>query len=164
MRKKIKPQAGQESVWDYPRPPRLERTNRHLKVVVDGQVIAETSNAYRMLETSHPPTYYFPPEDVRTDLLLKRLNNSSFCEFKGRAVYWDIVTENAEKQAAAWSYPQPSGTYEAIKDYLSFYASRVDACYVDGEKVQAQQGDFYGGWITADIVGPFKGGAGTWGW
>jgi len=164
MKKRIKPKAGQESVWDYPRPPRLEQTNRHLKVVVNNQVIAETTNAYRILETSHPPTYYFPPEDVRTEFFQKRPKDSSMCEFKGRAAYWDILVENETKPAAAWSYPQPRAPYEAIKDHFCFYASRVDACYVDGEKVQAQEGDFYGGWITSDVVGPFKGGAGTWGW
>lgn len=164
MEKKIKPKAGQESVWDYPRPPRLEKTNRHLRVIVSGQVIAETNNAYRILETSHPPTYYVPPADVRTEFLQQRPKDSSMCEFKGQAVYWDIVIEDSKKQAAAWSYPQPRANFAAIKDYFCFYASRVDACFVDGEEVQAQQGDFYGGWITKDIVGPFKGGAGTWGW
>jgi len=164
MKKRIEPKSGQESVWDYPRPPRLEQTSKKLQVVVADQVIAETTNGYRILETSHPPTYYFPPEDVRTDLLRKRPKDRSICEFKGQAAYWDIVVNGVEKQAAAWSYPDPRGAFEPVRDHFCFYASRVDACYVDGEQVQAQEGDFYGGWITSDIVGPFKGGAGTRGW
>lgn len=164
MKKQIKPKPGQESVWDYPRPPRLEKTNKHLIVEFDGIAIAETNRAYRILETSHPPVYYFPPEDVRTDLLRIRSGQRSFCEFKGQAIYWDIQTAQAERSAVAWSYPSPVPAFEPIAGYLAFYSSRVGACFVDGERVKPQEGDFYGGWITSDIVGPFKGGAGTWGW
>lgn len=164
MKKRIKPKAGQESVWDYPRPPRLEATSKRLVIECFGERIAETTNAYRVLETSHPPVYYLPPEDLRMDLLEQREGKTSFCEFKGRAVYWDIVTDAGRRPLAAWSYPDPTPAFSDIADHLAFYASRVDACYVGGERVQAQEGDFYGGWITADIVGPFKGGAGTWGW
>lgn len=164
MRKKITPRAGQESVWDYPRPPRLERTNKHLRVEFGGIAIAETNSAYRVLETSHPPVYYIPPEDVRMALLQPRAGQQSFCEFKGQATYWDIKTEQGESPAAAWSYPSPTPAFKPIAGYLAFYASRVGACYVDGERVKAQEGDFYGGWITSQIVGPFKGGKGTWGW
>jgi len=164
MKKRIAPKTGQESVWDYPRPPRLERTDKRLVIDCFGERIADTTKAYRVLETSHPPVYYLPMEALRMDLLQQRKDKTSFCEFKGRAVYWDIVTPAGRRDAAAWSYPDPTPAFAPIKDHLAFYASRVDACYVDGERVQAQEGDFYGGWITTDIVGPFKGGAGTWGW
>lgn len=164
MSNKIPPKPGQESVWDYPRPPRLEKTNKHLTIEFGGLIIADTHRAYRVLETSHPPVYYIPTEDVRMDLLKERNGQSSFCEFKGQASYWDIRAGQAESPAAAWSYPSPTPAFAAIAGYLAFYASRVDACYVDGEQVQAQEGDFYGGWITSEIVGPFKGGKGTWGW
>lgn len=162
--KPIPPKPGQESVWDYPRPPRLEKTSRHIRVEFGGEIIADTNQAYRVLETSHPPVYYIPREDVREDFLRENPKGSTFCEFKGSAKYWDIVTSAGESKAAGWSYPAPSKTFAPIAGYLAFYASRVDACYVNDEKVQSQEGDFYGGWITSDIVGPFKGGAGTWGW
>ena len=164
MKKRIKPRAGQESVWDYPRPPRLEKTNKHIVIEFGGHTIAETNHAFRVLETSHPPVYYLPPEDIRMDLLQKRRDKTSHCEYKGRAVYWDIVADTRTSPAAAWSYPDPNSRFEPITGYIAFYPGKVDACYVDGERVQAQEGDFYGGWITSDIVGPFKGGAGTWGW
>lgn len=164
MKKRIPPKIGQESVWDYPRPPRLEKTNKHLIVEFQGTIIVDTTNAYRVLETSHPPTYYIPPADIKSEYLRKVAGKRSFCEFKGSAVYWNLKVGTVESPEVAWSYPDPSGAYAAIQDYLSFYASRVDACYVNDEQVQAQEGDFYGGWITSDIVGPFKGGTGTWGW
>jgi uncharacterized protein (DUF427 family) len=162
--KPIPPKPGQESVWDYPRPPRLEKTSRHLRVEFGGEIIADTNQAYRVLETSHPPVYYIPMEDVREAFLRESSRGGTFCEFKGRAKYWDIVTSKGESQSAAWSYPTPSKAFAPIAGFLAFYASRVDACYVNDEKVQSQEGDFYGGWITSDIVGPFKGGTGTWGW
>ncbi|ADI14422.1 DUF427 domain-containing protein [Truepera radiovictrix] len=161
--RRIPPKAGQESVWDYPRPPKLEPTTRHLRVAFAGVTVAETRRALRVLETSHPPVYYFPPEDVRLDLL-ERTARSTLCEFKGRAVYWTLHAGGRRSESAAWSYPHPAPGYEALKDYLAFYPSRVESCWVDGERVTAQAGDFYGGWITGDIVGPFKGGPGTWGW
>lgn len=164
MKKRIPPKAGQESVWDYPRPPRLESTTKHLKVFFKGCIIAETNRAYRVLETSHPPVYYFPPEDINMDFLQKRPGQRTFCEFKGAAEYWNVIIDKGEIISAAWSYPDPNARFLDVKDYLAFYASKVDACYVNDELVQTQEGDFYGGWITADIVGPFKGGAGTWGW
>ncbi len=162
--KPIKPKPGQESVWDYPRPPRLEATTKELVVTFAGITIAKTTKGYRVLETSHPPVYYLPPAAIRMDLLKLQTARRSFCEFKGAAVYWDIVVDDKTSVAAAWSYPNPSPAFVAIKDHLAFYPSRVEACYVDGEQVQAQKGDFYGGWITSDIVGPFKGEEGTWGW
>ncbi|MEM9885808.1 MAG: DUF427 domain-containing protein [Bacteroidota bacterium] len=164
MIKKIKPKKGQESVWDYPRPPRLEPCSKELIVECDGIQLLATNAAFRVLETSHPPVYYIPQSDIKMEFLRERTAQGSFCEFKGVATYWDIVTPKQERLKAAWSYASPTASFSSIKDHLAFYASKVDACYVDGEQVQAQEGDFYGGWITLDIVGPFKGGVGTWGW
>lgn len=163
MVKRISPGPGQESVWDYPRPPRLEATTKHLKIIFNGEVIAETTRAYRVLETSHPPVYYIPQEDIRMEFLAPT-RQRSFCEFKGEAVYWDITVGQSKSHNAAWSYPRPTRGFESIAGHLAFYASRVDSCLVDGEEVQAQAGDFYGGWITSDVVGPFKGAPGTRGW
>ncbi len=161
--KRQEPKPGQESVWDYPRPPRVEPTAKRIRVIVGGVVIADTTNAKRVLETSHPPTYYIPPQDIRMEYLTPT-RQQTFCEFKGGASYWTIKVGAAVCENAAWSYAAPQKGYEAIKDHLAFYASRVDECYVDEERVQPQEGDFYGGWITSDIVGPFKGAPGTWGW
>ena len=155
--------TGQESVWDYPRPPRLEPSHKHVQVLFAGGVVADSRQAVRVLETSHPPVFYLPPEDVRTNLLALT-PESSVCEFKGRAAYWTLHLNAQEAANAAWSYPHPAAGFESIQDYLAFYPSRVEACFVDGERVQAQAGDFYGGWITGEIKGPFKGGSGTWGW
>jgi uncharacterized protein (DUF427 family) len=157
------PLPGQESVWDYPRPPRVEPTNKHIRIVFNGETIAETDRAIRVLETSHPPVYYIPAADIRMEYF-SSTSRSTFCEFKGAASYWTIRLNGRASENVAWSYRQPSAGYEAIKNYLGFYPSKVDACYVDDELVQAQEGDFYGGWITKDIVGPFKGGTGTFGW
>lgn len=160
---RIEPQPGQESVWDYPRPPRLQETSKQIQIVFNGEMIADTHRAFRVLETSHPPVYYIPPEDLRMEFLTMT-PRSSFCEFKGQATYWTIRVGEREAANVAWSYESPSKSFAAIRGYLAFYPSRMDACYVDGEQVQAQPGDFYGGWITSEIVGPFKGSAGTWGW
>lgn len=160
----IPPKKGQESVWDYPRPPKLERTAEHLKIIVNNIEIASTNQAYRVLETSHPPVYYLPKADIKMEYLLRVPHKSSFCEFKGTASYWCLEIGDQIVDNIAWSYPKPNKRFLPIKDYLAFYASKVDACYVNDEQVQAQAGDFYGGWITKDIVGPFKGGSGTWGW
>jgi uncharacterized protein (DUF427 family) len=162
--KRIEPKAGQESVWDYPRPPRLERTNKHLKIIFNNEIIAETNRAFRVLETSHPPVYYFPPEDVRIEFLTEAVSDSSFCEWKGRAGYYDLRVGESSVKNAAWFYPNPTRKFAEIKDYLAFYPSKMDVCYVNDELVRSQEGDFYGGWITSEIVGPFKGGAGTFGW
>ncbi len=161
--KRIEPKPGQESVWDYPRPPRLEPTTKQIRVEFGGEVIASTNRAFRVLETSHPPVYYLPPADVRMDLLT-RASGSSYCEWKGHAGYYDLTVGDRTVRQAAWFYPRPSAAFLPIAEYVAFYPSKMDACYVDGELVQAQPGDFYGGWITSDIVGPFKGGHGTWGW
>jgi len=152
-----------ESVWDYPRPPIVKGTSKHIKVVFAGKVIAETKRAYRVLETSHPPTYYIPPEDVRFDYL-SPTSRQSVCEYKGLASYYNLKVDQRSSKNAAWSYPTPNTGYEVLKDHLAFYPNKVDECYVDGEKVISQRGDFYGGWITSDIVGPFKGPRGTEGW
>jgi len=158
-----KPDCEQESVWDYPRPPRLEAVTEHLRVTFNGEIIADTNRAYRVLETSHPPTYYIPPEDINMDYLMET-DRRSFCEFKGEANYYTVKVGEESAPNSAWRYPSPNRGFEQIKDYISFYASKMDACYVGDEQVQAQEGDFYGGWITSKIVGPFKGGAGTFGW
>ena len=152
-----------ESVWDYPRPPRVEPSTQLIRVVFNGTTVAETRSALRVLETSHPPVYYVPPSDVRQQLLSPTAHRS-YCEYKGRASYYSLKVGNKVSENAAWSYHQPSAGYESIKDHLAFYPARVDACYVDGERVQAQDGDFYGGWITSNIEGPFKGGPGTAAW
>jgi uncharacterized protein (DUF427 family) len=154
---------GQESAWDYPRPPRLEPTGAHLVVEFAGLVVADTRRGYRVLETSHPPNYYLPADDVRTDLL-EPSTGASFCEFKGRASYWSLRVGDRIAPDAAWSYASPSPAFAAIRDHLAFYADRVDACFVDGEQVTPQPGGFYGGWITSAVAGPFKGGPGTRGW
>ena len=161
--KPIKPCFGQESVWDYPRPPRLEPVSQHVRVVFGGVVIVDSRNAKRVLETSHPPSYYIPPEDTDMTRLVKT-QQRSVCEFKGAATYWTLQVRDKVAENAAWSYPNPAKEFEAICDHLAFYPSRMDACFLGDERVQAQAGDFYGGWIASDIVGPFKGGAGTRGW
>ncbi|MEO6349256.1 MAG: DUF427 domain-containing protein [Candidatus Limnocylindrales bacterium] len=157
------PGPGQESVWDYPRPPRVEPSDRHLRVTVGGQVVAETRRGVRVLETASPPTFYFPPEDVRTELL-RAAGHETVCEFKGVAEHFDLVIDGATSKRAAWSYKNPNPGYEQIAGYFAFYPSRVDSATVDDEPVRAQTGGYYGGWITADVVGPFKGDPGTGGW
>lgn len=152
-----------ESVWEYPRPPRVEPSTRRVRVEFAGEVIADTTRAYRVLETSHPPVYYIPPEDVRSEVL-RPSRRRTWCEFKGEAHYYDLVVGGREAKEAAWYYPDPNARFAAIRDHVAFYPGRVDAAYVDGERVAAQAGDFYGGWVTADIEGPFKGGPGTSGW
>lgn len=160
---RITPGPGQESVWDYPRPPRLEKVSAPLRVVFAGETVALTDHGYRVLETSHPPVYYIPPGDVSRDCLIAA-DGQSFCEFKGIASYWSLDVGGKRSEKAAWSYPDPTAPFAAIRDYLAFYATRVDECWVGDERVQPQDGDFYGGWITSRVVGPFKGGAGTRGW
>ncbi|NES66646.1 MAG: DUF427 domain-containing protein [Okeania sp. SIO2D1] len=159
----IPPQPGQESVWDYPRPAILQDTDKHLKVIFNNVVLAETNRAKRVLETSHPPCYYIPPEDVKLEYLIEN-PRKTFCEWKGSASYYDISVGDKYVSNAAWQYLNPTPNFISFQGYLSFYASLMDACYVNDELVKAQAGDFYGGWITSDIVGPFKGEPGTWGW
>ncbi len=160
----VAPGPGQESVWDYPRPPRVEAVPDRVRVVVGGVVVADTTSALRVLETSHPPTYYVPPEDIRLDLLHPS-PRTSYCEFKGRATYRTLLLPAVRSVAdVAWLYPDPTPGYEALAGHLSFYASRVDEAWVGDELVTPQAGDFYGGWITSQVIGPFKGAPGTWGW
>jgi uncharacterized protein (DUF427 family) len=162
-RQRIEPGPGQESVWDYPRPPRLEDSPKHIQIIFNDVVIADTHQAKRVLETSHPPVYYISPEDMQMQYFT-RTNRSTFCEWKGQAAYYTLTVGDRTESNVAWFYPNPVPAFAGLKDYIALYPSRMDACYVDGEKVTAQPGDFYGGWITKAIVGPFKGGTGTWGW
>ncbi len=154
---------GQESVWDYPRPPRLEPVDLLVVVTLGGATIAESSHSYRVLETSHPPVYYLPAGAVPAGVLSPSPRRS-FCEFKGTASYWTVTGGGRVEVDAAWSYPEPASDYAALRDHVAFYPGRMDACFVGGERVRAQEGDFYGGWITDAIVGPFKGAPGTRGW
>lgn len=160
---RIEPGPGQESVWDYPRPPRVEPSSRRIRVVFNGVTVADSQRTFRILETSHPPVYYIPLVDVQQQYL-EPSQRSTFCEWKGAARYFHLVVGDRRAENAVWRYPQPSARFQDIQDFLAFYPAQMDACYVDDEQIQAQAGDFYGGWITSDIVGPFKGGAGTWGW
>ena len=152
-----------ESVWDYPRPPALVPCERRVRIELGGATVADSRAALRVLETSHPPTIYVPPQDVDA-ACVRPARGSSFCEFKGNARYLDVLGGGRAQERAAWTYPAPTPGYAALRDHLCFYPSRMDACWLDDERVQSQEGDFYGGWITADLRGPFKGGPGTLGW
>ncbi|MEV4614936.1 DUF427 domain-containing protein [Kitasatospora sp. NPDC049258] len=153
-----------ESVWDYPRPPRIDEAyGRLAEVTFAGRSVASTRRALRVLETSHPPVWYFPPEDVATEFL-DRAAGRSLCEWKGSAAYWDLRVGGRSCEQAAWSYPAPAPAFRRIRGYFAFYPARVERCAVDGETVHPQEGDFYGGWITSEIRGPFKGGPGSGGW
>ncbi|TXN62238.1 DUF427 domain-containing protein [Methylobacterium sp. WL6] len=159
---------GEESVWAYPRPPRLEPVAATLKVVLGGRTIAETRAGFRVLETSHPPTYYFPPADV-AEGVLGPAHRAGICEWKGRAVLFDVTAggaaiPGAAVPGAAWAYPDPTPDFRAIAGYVAFYAGPMEACTVGGVRAEPQPGGFYGGWITPGIVGTFKGGSGTMGW
>jgi uncharacterized protein (DUF427 family) len=151
-----------ESVWDYPRPPALVPCDRRVRIMFAGATIADSDRALRILETSHPPTIYIPAGDISHVEPSRR--RGTLCEWKGRAVYWDVVVGERRSEAAAWSYPDPVPAYAALRDHLCFYPSRVDECRLGDELVQAQEGDFYGGWITGGLRGPFKGAPGTLGW
>ena len=152
-----------ESVWDYPRPPRIDSAAEPVRVSFNGKIVAESSRVLRVLETSHPPAYYIPPEDVVSGYL-KLVSRQTFCEWKGAATYYDVSVGERRAPAAVWSYENPNAGFEAIRGYLCFYAGAMDECRVGDEIVQAQEGSFYGGWITSNISGPFKGGPGTAGW
>jgi uncharacterized protein (DUF427 family) len=154
---------GFESVWDYPRPPRVEDSPRHIRVIFNGLTIADSKRTKRVLETSHPPTYYLPPEDVRTEYFIPSPRRT-VCEWKGQAVYYDITVGERTVENAAWSYPEPTTAFESIRGYIAIYPHEMDSCLVDGERAEPQPGGFYGGWVTSDLVGPFKGGRGTLGW
>ena len=161
---RIEPGPGQESVWDYPRPPAIEPASARIRVEHGGRTVADTTRAIRILETSQPPGIYIPPDDVDRSLLVAS-DLRTFCEWKGVASYVDLVVEGAGRVAdAGWTYRDPVPAYAAITGYLAFYPQRVDACFVDDERVDPNEGSFYGGWITSTVVGPFKGGAGSAGW
>ena len=155
---------ARESVWDYPRPPAISPSDRLVRIVHGGEVIAETRRAIRVLETAGAPVWYLPMIDVRLELLRPAIGHQTVCEWKGVAVYLDLVVGDRVAPRAAWSYPTPQRGYEAIAGHLAFYAGSVDEATVDGERVRPQPGGFYGGWVTDDVVGPFKGEPGTWGW
>lgn len=157
----VKPDLGQESVWDYPRPPRVEADPRQVAVRSGQVALAASTRSFRVLETASPPTFYLPPEDVDWSRLME-IEKRSYCEWKGSARYWALA--GGDRQVAvAWAYPEPTAAFAALRGYVSFYPGAVQ-CYVDGERVQAQAGGFYGGWVTREIVGPFKGEPGTAGW
>jgi uncharacterized protein (DUF427 family) len=158
----IEPKPGQESVWDYPRPPVIVPDNRHIVVIAAGMEIARTLGALRVLETASPPTIYISPGDIQFDYL-EADQGHSFCEWKGQAFYYSVHVKGQIIHNAAWYYPNPFEEFSAIRDFVAFYPSRVE-CYVSGELVKAQSGGFYGGWITMEIVGPFKGEPGSSSW
>jgi len=157
------PGPGQESVWDYPRPPSIKRSPRHIVITAGGQVVAESSRAWRVCETSHPPVYYLPRDDILADVLVPG-HGSSFCEFKGSATYWSLRIGDRVEPEVGWSYEKPSREYAEMAGAVAFYPGRVDDVRIDGERVRPQDGGFYGGWITDEVVGPFKGAPGTSGW
>jgi uncharacterized protein (DUF427 family) len=159
----ITPGPGQESVWDYPRPPRVEESAALIEIELGGTVVARTSRSWRVLETSHPPTYYLPRAAFLPDVL-RDAPRTTWCEFKGQATYLDLVHGGRVAPGAAWTYLRPSAGFEAIAGAVAVMAAMVDRCTVDGETVTPQPGGFYGGWITSAVVGPFKGAPGTTGW
>jgi uncharacterized protein (DUF427 family) len=160
---RIPPGPGQESVWDYPRPPRVEPCRRRVRALFAGVTVADSTSALRVLETAGPPTIYVPRMDVRTEHL-RPAAGTSWCEWKGQAAYFDVVVGDRTAERAAWTYPAPSAPFGALAGHVAFFPGRLDACHLDDELVSPQPGSFYGGWITRDIVGPFKGGPGTMSW
>ena len=163
MPKPARPKLDQESVWDYPRPPRLKPATKRLRVVFNGVTIADTLRGHRVLETSHPPVYYFPPIDIRMQCLTG-VDGGSFCEWKGPARYFDIEVNGQHARRVGWCYPNPTPRFAEIADHIAFYCHLMDACFVGVEQARPQPGSFYGGWVTDDVVGPFKGEPGTAGW
>lgn len=160
---RVRPGPGQESVWDYPRPPVIEPTARRIEIVFGGTLIVDTTRALRVLETSHPPVYYIPLADI-AEGVLSASGRATYCEFKGEARYHDVCAGDRCAPEAAWGYEAPVDGYEVLAGYVAFYPQLMDECRVDGEVVRSQPGGYYGGWITADVVGPFKGDPGTRGW
>ena len=155
---------GEESVWDYPRPPRLEETGKHIEVVFNGVKIADTRRAKRVLETSSPPVYYIPPEDVKLAEYFTHSLHSTFCEWKGTASYYSVSVGDKTAHNAAWTYLDPLPEFREIAGYIAIYPAPMDACLVEGEVVKPQPGRYYGGWITHEIKGPFKGEPGSHSW
>jgi uncharacterized protein (DUF427 family) len=160
---RVAPGPGQESAWDYPRPPRLEPVAKQVAVVLGGVTVADSWQALRVLETRHPPVYYIPRADVRLDALVS-VPGVSYCEWKGAAEYFDVLGGGKRARKAAWSYPRPVAVFVALAGHIAFYVAPMDACTVGGERAGPQPGGFYGGWITKDVVGPFKGEPGTEHW
>ncbi|MCV7171240.1 DUF427 domain-containing protein [Mycobacterium manitobense] len=158
-----RPLAGQESVWDYPRPPRLEQFPGRITVELGGETVASTNRGWRVLETSHPPTYYLPADDFRPGAL-RDADGASWCEWKGRARYYDVIGGDRVAPRAAWTYPEPTAGFRALAGAVAVMAAQMDRCTVDGEEVLPQPGGFYGGWITSRVAGPFKGVPGSMGW
>ena len=156
-------EPGQESVWDYPRPPRVEPVAKRVVVRFGGAVIADTTGAVRVLETSHPPVFYVPRSAFVVGSL-RPAAGTTYCEYKGEASYVDVVSNGRVAPSAGWFYAAPRKGFDGLVDMIALYPGRMDSCEVGGEVVRAQDGDFYGGWITSEIVGPFKGAPGTWGW
>jgi uncharacterized protein (DUF427 family) len=154
---------GQESVWAYPRPAIAAPTDAHVRIAHRGRIVADTRAAIRTLETSHPPSYYIPRADIAPDML-RGADGSSFCEWKGAATYWDVVVDGIVLPRVGWSYASPTAPFAALRDHVAFYAAPFDRCTVDGETVTPQPGEFYGGWITSRVAGPFKGVPGSRGW
>ncbi len=159
----VLPGPGQESVWDYPRPPRVEPSSSRIVVEIGGRVLVDTVRAVRLLETSHPPSWYLPLADCDPTMLVASARRT-WCEFKGEASYFDVVAGDRREHDAAWTYERPVRGFESLVGLIALYPGRMDRCTVDGEVVRPQEGGFYGGWITADVVGPFKGGPGSAGW
>jgi uncharacterized protein (DUF427 family) len=163
----VKPGPGQQSVWDFPRPPRVEEVGKRIRVLAFGTTIADSSRAIRIVETAGAPCYYLPPDDCATEMLVK-VSDWTMCEWKGIAFAYDIAYGGLVSRAAAWSYPHPltdlGAGYERIAGYFAFYAARVEACYVGDERVRAQAGGYYGGWVTSDLTGPIKGDPGSGNW
>ncbi len=165
MRPKPEPAApDQESVWSFPRPAVAEATAARIVIEHRGRRIADSRRTIRTLETSHPPSYYIPVEDIAPGVLRCAAGSSSFCEWKGAAVYWDVLVGGTVLEGVGWSYPSPTPAFLALKDHVAFYAGPFDRCLVDGQEVTPQAGPFYGGWITDRFAGPFKGGPGSAGW
>ncbi|MEA1072960.1 DUF427 domain-containing protein [Sphingomonas sp. LY160] len=154
---------GQRSVWDFPRPAVAEPCDARVRIEHRGQVVADSSASVVTLETSHPPSYYIPPHDIAPGVL-RQADGSSFCEWKGTALYWDVVFGDLVLPRVGWSYPDPTRAFASLRDHVAFYAGPFDRCTVDGMPVTPQPGNFYGGWITPDLAGPFKGIAGRMGW
>jgi uncharacterized protein (DUF427 family) len=160
---RVRPGPGQESVWDYPRPPRVEATPRHIQVIFNGLTLADSRHALRVLETSQAPAYYIPLADVQSQYL-ETSQQVTVCEWKGLASYYGVAAGARREANAAWTYHEPTPGYDAIRDHVAFYPQLMDQCFVDGERATPMPGGFYGGWVTRDVVGPFKGGPGTQGW
>lgn len=160
---RIEPGPGQESVWDYPRPPALHRSSRHIVIRLGGQTILDTRQAWRVCETSHPPVYYVAPEDFAPGCLSPG-DGGSFCEFKGTATYWHITGGGVRRENAAWSYQDPTPSFRPMRGAVAVYPAMMEEILLDSQTVLAQPGGFYGGWVTPEVAGPFKGAPGTSGW